>query len=54
MPLDDFRPRPCLVCEEPCVTEGQLCRVCADRGHRVTDTEVIVAIDINIPASLRS
>lgn len=47
------RSRPCLVCETPCRTEGQLCTACAAAGCRVTDTEVIVSIDIKIPDSLR-
>lgn len=49
----DFRPRPCIVCETPCRTEGQLCTACAAAGCRVTDDEVIVALNITIPDSLR-
>lgn len=41
--------RPCLVCEKPCATEGQLCPDCAAAGHRVTDDEVLVNITIDLP-----
>jgi hypothetical protein len=43
--------RSCLVCQQPCRTEGQLCPDCAAAGHRVTDTEVIVNIEIEWPPS---
>lgn len=45
----EIKPRPCLVCERPCLTEGQLCVECAAAGHRVTDTEVIVQIGVDWP-----
>lgn len=44
-----IKPRPCLVCEQPCLTEGQLCRDCAAAGHRVTDDEVIFNLTIDLP-----
>lgn len=42
----NIHPRPCLVCEEPCPTEGQLCPACAEAGHRVTDNAVIFNFEI--------
>lgn len=45
----DIPSRSCLVCQQPCRTEGQLCPDCAAAGHRVTDTEVIVQIGIEWP-----
>lgn len=49
----ELRARPCLVCEQPCSTEGQLCPDCAEAGHRVTDNEVLVAIDVRLPEWMR-
>lgn len=36
------RPRACLVCHQPCTSEGQLCPTCVEAGARVADTEVII------------
>lgn len=47
-----LRPRPCLVCQKPCRTEGQLCGACVDAGHRVTDDAVIVQIEVRLPGGL--
>lgn len=47
------RSRPCIVCETPCRTEGQLCTACAAAGCRVTDDEVIVTIGIEVPEAFR-
>lgn len=47
-----FKPRPCLVCETPCVSEGQLCAACVERGHWVKDDQVFVNIEVRIPDAL--
>lgn len=44
--MSEIRPRPCLVCEKPCKTEGQLCPDCASAGHYVTDDTVVVRLSI--------
>lgn len=47
--MSDLRARPCLVCEKPCKTEGQLCPECAAHGHYVTDDTVVVSLTIGVP-----
>ena len=44
-----IRPRPCLVCEKPCVAEGQLCAECAANGCSVTDDAVYVTLTFDLP-----
>jgi hypothetical protein len=44
-----IRARPCIVCETPCTSEGQLCRDCVAKGHRVENDRVIVNIEIRVP-----
>lgn len=51
--MANIKPRPCLVCEEPCLAEGQLCVACGEKGHRVTDDEVIVSLEIRLPDWMR-
>lgn len=48
-----LKPRPCLVCQEPSFNEGQLCVACCDKGHRVTDDEVIVNFEVRLPSWMR-
>lgn len=43
--------RPCLVCEQRCFTEGQLCVGCAAQGHRVTDDAVYLNISFDWPTA---
>jgi len=43
----------CLVCHEPCRSEGQLCPACVERGHRVENDTLLLNIDISLPKSLQ-
>lgn len=45
----EIKPRACLVCTEPCLTEGQLCRDCVAAGHRVDDDAVYVSLTFTNP-----
>lgn len=38
-------PRSCLVCHTKTTSEGQLCRECVERGHRVENDVLYVSIE---------